>query len=65
MAHPRIVFPTNQRSCTSCTTTVAPVDHAASRVFDQTFSQKVCDQTFFEKVCGKHLIFMGILTYYT
>ena len=27
-------------------------DHAASRVFDQTFSQKVCDQTFFEKVCG-------------
>ena len=44
--------------------TVAPVDHAASRVFDQTFSQKVCgqafsqkvcvfDQTFFEKVCGE------------
>ncbi len=49
MAHPRIVFPTNQRSCTSCTTTVAPVDHAVvmvldqAGVFGQAFSQKGCD----------------------
>jgi hypothetical protein len=42
--------------------TVAPVDHAASKVFDQTFSQKVCvfDQTFFEKVCGQASVYFQI-----
>jgi mannosyltransferase OCH1-like enzyme len=35
------------------------------KVCEQAFFEKVCEQAFFEKVCGKHLIFMGILTYYT
>jgi hypothetical protein len=37
-------------------------DHAASRGFDQPFSQKVCvfDQTFFEKVCGQAFFLKGL-----
>jgi hypothetical protein len=39
-----------------CAATVGPVDHADSRVFDQTFSQKVCGQAFSQEVCGWNFI---------